>query len=187
MSLEKKLQKDYGTTSRANNFYKRQVLDHLNNRMTDFIAHMDMMFISTADNSGNCDSSIRVGNPGFLKILDEKRIAYPEYRGNGVYARLGNIAENPHIGLLMVDFYRTTVGLHINGKAEIVEKIEKFEDPLAERWVLVEIEEAYIQCSKHIPLMERKDKKIVWNTDDEKLKGGDFFGITTKKNPPFKS
>ncbi|HIE80257.1 MAG TPA: pyridoxamine 5-phosphate oxidase, partial [Nitrospinaceae bacterium] len=37
------------------------------------------------------------------------------------------------------------------------------------------VEEAYIHCSKHIPLMQKRDKKIHWGTDDEKLKGGDFF------------
>ena len=177
MSLEKDLQRQYGSTTRAKNFYKNQMLDHLNDRMIRFIAEMEMLFISTADRDGNCDSSIRVGKRGFLKVVDPGHIAYPEYRGNGVYASLGNIAENPHIGLLMVDFYKTTIGLHINGTATIVEHIDGLQDPYAERWVKVAIDEAYIQCSKHIPRMVRSNKPISWNTDDEKLKGGDYFGI----------
>lgn len=36
-----------------------------------------------------------------------------------------------------------------------------------ERWVRVTIEEAYIHCSKHIPLMKRMPKEIAWGTDDE--------------------
>ena len=50
-----------------------------------------------------------------------KYLIYPEYRGNGVFANLGNIRENPHIGLLIIDFYKDTIGLHVNGKARIVE------------------------------------------------------------------
>jgi predicted pyridoxine 5'-phosphate oxidase superfamily flavin-nucleotide-binding protein len=138
----------------------------------------------TADRQGHCDSSIRVGKPGFLKVIDPSRIAYPEYRGNGVYASLGNIAENPHIGLLMIDFYKTTLGLHINGTATIMEQIDGLDDPRAERWGSVEVEEAYIQCSKHIPLMERQHKPIHWNTDDETFKGGDFFEIGKPNKAP---
>ena len=48
-----------------------------------------------------------------------------------------------------------------------------------QRWVFVEVEEAYIHCSKHIPLMEKRDKKIHWGTDAEAFKKGDFF-ITKK-------
>ena len=89
------------------------MLDHLNERMRAFIPQQEMLFISTADSLGHCDASIRVGPKGFIHILDSHSIAYPEYRGNGVYASLGNIVENGHIGLLMIDFYESTIGLHI--------------------------------------------------------------------------
>ena len=189
MSQERALQQAYGSTTRANRFYKKQVIDYLNDPMIAFIAQMEMLFVSTANRQGHCDSSIRVGKPGFLQVIDSRRIAYPEYRGNGVYASLGNIAENPHIGLLMVDFYKTTIGLHINGTAAIVEHVDGLDDPLAERWVSVEVEEAYIQCSKHIPRLEPQNKPIRWNTDDEQFKGGDFFELrkkesATRQRPP---
>jgi len=54
---------------------------------------------------------------GFVHVLNEKILVYPEYRGNGVMASLGNIVENPHAGLLFVDFIRDKVGLHVNGAA----------------------------------------------------------------------
>ena len=44
-----------------------------------------------------------------------------------------------------------------------------------ERWMLVEVEEAYIHCSKHVPLLQKLDKDIHWGTDDENYKGGDAF------------
>ena len=177
MSLEKQLQEEYGTAKRASNFYRKQCLDHLNEMMIRFIAEQELMCIATSDKGGNCDSSIRAGEKGFVKVADEKTLLYPEYRGNGVYASLGNMAENPHVGILMVDFLNSTIGLHINGQAEIVENPGRVDDPRAERWVRVTVEEAYIHCSKHIPLLKKMDKKIHWNTDDEKLKGGNYFDV----------
>ena len=44
-----------------------------------------------------------------------------------------------------------------------------------ERWMLVEVEEAYIHCSKHVPLLQKLRKDIHWGTDDEHDKGGDAF------------
>ncbi|WP_243450169.1 pyridoxamine 5'-phosphate oxidase family protein [Neobacillus terrae] len=55
------------------------------------------MFIATADSSGNSDSSFRAGSLAFVRVIDDKTIIYPEYKGNGVMASLGNIIENPHI------------------------------------------------------------------------------------------
>ena len=63
-----------------------------------------MFFLATADGHGECDVSFRAGEAGFVHVLDEKILVYPEYRGNGVMASLGNITENPHAGLLFIDF-----------------------------------------------------------------------------------
>ena len=48
---------------------------------------------------------------------------------------------------------------------------------LAEAWIVIDVEEAYIHCSKHVPLLRRLDKDIAWGTDDERLKGGNFFKV----------
>ncbi|QDV48598.1 Pyridoxamine 5'-phosphate oxidase [Gimesia fumaroli] len=195
---ERELQKRYGTEKRANSFYDRQMIDYLNPRMQEYIREQELLFIATSDSKGECDSSFRAGSPGFVRILNEKQLAYPEYRGNGVLASLGNISENPHIGLMFLDFFKATIGLHINGKASIVENEEflqsdntpqEIKDDIftddgkkPERWVMVEVEEAYIHCSKHIPLLAKQNKKIAWGTDDMKLKGGNFFGVTSNVN-----
>jgi predicted pyridoxine 5'-phosphate oxidase superfamily flavin-nucleotide-binding protein len=193
---ENMLQKKYQTEKRAAAFYDNQLLDYLNPAMQDFISQQEMVFISTADQSGNCDSSFKAGLPGFVRIKDEKTILYPEYRGNGVMASLGNIVENPHIGLLFIDFLHTQIGLHINGQARIIEndtltdlnlpdslitRIKDEEADKPERWVVIEIDEAYIHCSKHIPAFKRVNKEIFWNTDDAKKKGGDFFKVKRSK------
>lgn len=190
------LQEQYGTAKRAQSFYDYQMLDYLNNNMMEFIAKQTMVFIATADGKGDCDSSLRVGKAGFVRVIDNRTLLYPEYKGNGVYASLGNILENPHIGLLFIDFFDNQIGLHVNGKASVIENthlsklnleeqiwndIKEKEGNKPERWVLIYIDEAYIHCSKHIPVLREMDKTIEWGTDDEKYKGGDFFKAKLSK------
>jgi predicted pyridoxine 5'-phosphate oxidase superfamily flavin-nucleotide-binding protein len=192
------LQEKYGTQGRAGRFYQNQMLDHLNAQMQAFIAEQEMVFIATADATGHCDCSLRSGFPGFVRIIDQQMLVYPEYRGNGVLASLGNIHENPRIGMMFPDFFRNQVGLHINGRAKILENSAIASLPhlpellrqdlsvtggrAAERWVCVEVEEAYIHCSKHIPKLTKLDKPMPWGTDDAKLKGGDFFNAQSESS-----
>jgi hypothetical protein len=155
--------------------------------MIAFIGRMDLVFVATANSRGDCDASLRAGPPGFLRVLDDRHVAYPESRGNGVMASLGNIDENPRVGLLMVDFVRDRIGLHVNGRARIVENDElRVQFPelpqdaapgrRPERWVIVTVEEAYVHCRKHIPQMLPIDGRRAWGTDDAFRKGGDYFG-----------
>jgi predicted pyridoxine 5'-phosphate oxidase superfamily flavin-nucleotide-binding protein len=192
---ERLLQNAYGTRDRAERFYRDQVLDRLNPEMIEFVGRMEMAFIGTADAGGECDSSLRAGSPGFLHVLDERRITYPEYRGNGVLASLGNISENPHVALLMIDFVRDLIGLHVNGRAAIVEdavlRQERPDLPAAvergrtpERWVVVQVEEAYLHCRKHIPRMQPVSREREWGTDDVRRKGGDYFGVRARQSTP---
>ncbi|MFP8883331.1 pyridoxamine 5'-phosphate oxidase family protein [Streptomyces mangrovi] len=186
---EHAMQRRLGTTERADRFYGEQMLDHLNERMREFIGRQEMFFLATADRHGECDNSFRAGPPGFLHVIDERTLVYPEYRGNGVHASLGNIQENPHLGILLVDFFQARIGLHVNGRAEIVEDAELRQahpdlpsDSVPGRralvWVRVTVEEAYIHCAKHIPHLQRAPKGTPrdWGTDDQRRKGGDFFG-----------
>ena len=92
--------------------------------MKEFIANQEILFIATSDKHGECDCSFRFGKPGFVRALNDNYLVYPEYRGNGVLASQGNITENPHIGMIFVDFFASTVGLHVNGKAKVVEHEE---------------------------------------------------------------
>ena len=194
---EHRLQANHGTARRARAFYDHQVLDRLNDQMQEFIAAQELMFVATADAGGNCDCSIRAGLPGFVCVADERTLAYPEYRGNGVMASLGNITENAHVGLLFVDFFGSTVGCHVNGEARVVEN-DALSAPDApfpevlraaaraagggetegrpERWVVVHVEEAYIHCSKHIPLLAKRGKDIPWGSDDPTAKGATSSG-----------
>lgn len=197
------VQQRLGTTKRADRFYGDQVLDHLNVRMQEFVARQEMFFLSTADRHGECDATFRAGPPGFVQVLDARTLAYPEYRGNGVMASIGNISENPRLGILMVDFTRDRIGLHVNGRARVVmDEDMRLQHPglpvdpvpgrRAQLWVTVEVEEAYIHCAKHIPHLQKVPAQQrgarAWGTDDAKRKGGDFFGAAAEadQRPPFR-
>jgi predicted pyridoxine 5'-phosphate oxidase superfamily flavin-nucleotide-binding protein len=167
------------------------MLDHLNPTMCAFLAEQEMAFLASADAKGECDCSFRAGEKGFIRVLDERTLLYPEYRGNGVYSSLGNITENPHVALLFLDFFHDGIGLHVNGKARIWSPdeldragrlpsdfrahLEAGTSRIPELWVLVEVVEAYIHCSKHVPLLVKRPREIDWGTDEVSKKGGDYF------------
>ncbi|AWI31732.1 hydrolase [Streptomyces sp. ICN441] len=162
---ERRLQQLLGTAGQAGDFYDRQVQPRLTGQMAGFIARQTMMFLSTADAGGACDITFRAGPPGFVTVLDDRTLTYPEYRGNGVLASAGNITENPHVGLLFVDFTHDHIGLHVNGAARLrADEDQRRACPglpvdgapgrRPEFWVHITVQEAYVHCSKHIPHLE---------------------------------
>jgi uncharacterized protein len=188
------LQAECGTAARAARFYDTQATSRLTAAMQQFVARMEMAFIATSDAAGECDCSFRAGPAGFLRVLDDRTIACPEYRGNGVMASLGNILQNPHIGIILLDFTRDLIGLHINGTARLLTPAQMLlldpglpaaEHPgrRAECWVVTEVEEAYIHCSKHIPKLLPQSRVRHWGTDNPRHKGGDYFGVLREKAP----
>ncbi len=83
-----------------------------------FISRCRMFFIATADGAGQPDCSYKGGLPGFVRAIDEKTLAIPDYDGNGQYRSWGNVVVNPRVGLLFVDF-ETPKRLRVNGTAVI--------------------------------------------------------------------
>ena len=189
---EHRTQADAGSAVRAERFYDSQMLDRLNVRMREFVARQEMMFLSTADADGHCDSTFRAGPPGFVAVLSEHQLAWPEYRGNGVLASVSNISDNGHAGLLFLDFFRDIIGLHVNGRADLVADVDlrslhpdlpRDEQPgrRPERWIVIDVEEAYVHCRKHIPQLAKRDRQRSWGTDEARAKGSDFFGVTADR------
>lgn len=182
---EHRLQKDFGTQGQALAFYNKQVVDHITPLMAEYIANQEMMTLSTSNKKGECDTSFRAGHAGFVTVLSKNYIIYPEFKGNGVMASMGNISENGHASILFIDFLKTTIGLHINGKAKIVETkdigkwdkygkidLESVNVSKIAAWLLIEVDEAYVHCSKLIPLLGKLDK----SEGEYVEKSGDAFG-----------
>lgn len=85
-------------------------LDRLNARAQAIIAKADHFFIAThyssddADSRQGADVSHRGGKPGFVRIDSDRRLTFPDFRGNNHYNTLGNLELNPRAGLLFPDF-----------------------------------------------------------------------------------
>jgi predicted pyridoxine 5'-phosphate oxidase superfamily flavin-nucleotide-binding protein len=175
---ERQLQDTLGTRQQADAFHARQTLHHLSDTMQTFIRRQRMIFLATADERGACDSTFRAGPPGFVRVLDPEHLSWPEYRGNGVLASLGNIVENPRVGLLFIDFDEV-IGLHVNGTAEIVDAPGSQPDvPPGQRarlWVVARVEEAYIHCAKHIPRLVEVPRQRGSRPAGDQPKKSDYF------------
>jgi uncharacterized protein len=187
------LQEQDGHRERADRFYRDQMLDRLSPLMRTFIEAQIRMFIATVDEKGRPDSSIRFGEPGFLRTLDESTIVWAELRGNGVLTTVGNILLNPHTTLLFADEVER-IGLHVRGSAVLVAHstmVRERPDLVApwaaprppERWVRLTVDAAYVHCRKHFPIDGNPVEAAVRGTDDPALKGGDPFGARQVQTP----
>jgi len=108
-------------------------------------------FLATADRAGCCDCSFKGGGPNLVRMLDVRRLAFPDFDGNQAFMSLGNILDNPKVGLLFIDF-GDGARLRVNGRARIHDKgapMEWFEG--ATRVIEVTIEQVVPNCAAHIP------------------------------------
>jgi predicted pyridoxine 5'-phosphate oxidase superfamily flavin-nucleotide-binding protein len=83
-----------------------------------FITSRSMMFVATADAQGHPECSYKGGLPGFVQVLDDRTLAFPDYDGNGMYRSWGNVLVNPVVGLLFLDF-EAPRRLRVNGSAQV--------------------------------------------------------------------
>jgi predicted pyridoxine 5'-phosphate oxidase superfamily flavin-nucleotide-binding protein len=105
------------------------------------IERADTLFVGSVHEATGADASHRGGRPGFVRVVDEKRLRLPDYAGNNMFQTLGNISKDPRVGLLFVDFASGTT-LQLTGRARILWNPTSFSDlPGAERAVEIEIDE----------------------------------------------
>ncbi|PCI39638.1 MAG: pyridoxamine 5'-phosphate oxidase [Elusimicrobia bacterium] len=83
-----------------------------------FITQADTFFIASLHPQRGIDASHRGGNPGFISILNEKKIRIPDYSGNSLFNTLGNLTSDPRAGLIFLDFDRGRT-LQLVGHGEI--------------------------------------------------------------------
>lgn len=124
-----------------------------------FIERLPFFFLATADVDGNCDCSFRGTEDGkdgrplpVVYVEEPQRLLFPDYEGNRMYNSLGNILQNPHVGLLFIDFASQS-RLRVNGRARIVEAVGEWQSrwSSAARAIEVSVEQVYWNCSKRIP------------------------------------
>jgi predicted pyridoxine 5'-phosphate oxidase superfamily flavin-nucleotide-binding protein len=114
--------------------------DRLDDRHARWMAGADTFFLATALPGMGADASHRGGRPGFVHVVDERRLLFPDYPGNNYFNSLGNIASYPRAGLLVPDFVSGDA-LQVSGVATIL-----WDDPMrarfpgAQRLVQIDVE-----------------------------------------------
>ncbi len=146
----RELQERFDTTRLANRIEERLVHDAITESDRAFIEARDCFFLATADGDGFPDCSYKGGDPGFVRVVDERTLAFPNYDGNGMYLSMGNVLENPKIGLLFIDFEQAN-RMRVNGSATIDEADPLMpEYPEAQFVVRVAVREVFPNCPRYI-------------------------------------
>jgi hypothetical protein len=144
----------FDTRRLADRIEERLVTDTIDNDDRAFIERLDMFFLATADEDGLPSCSYKGGEPGFVRVLDERTIAFPSYDGNGMYLSTGNALRNPQVGLLFVDFQRQK-RLRLNGIASIAEDDPLLaEYPRAQFVVRVRATQVFPNCGRYVHKLE---------------------------------
>lgn len=92
-----------------------------------FVTHADTFFIASYHPEGGADASHRGGNPGFIHVVDDSLLEFPDYSGNKMFNTLGNLTAYPRAGLLFLDFDRGAT-LQLTGETEVVWDAEHLTD-----------------------------------------------------------
>src|SRR5436190_12180435 len=114
----RKLQDQFDTRRLADRLVETLVRATFTEENRAFIESQRMFFLATTDAEGFPDCSYKGGDPGFVRIHDERTLVFPSYDGNGMFKSLGNIRANPGVGLLFLSFEQPK-RLRVNGTATV--------------------------------------------------------------------
>ena len=141
-----------------------KIIDHLDRHCRDFIAWAPFVLVATADESGNCDVSPKGGAPGFVHVLDDRRLALPDAPGNKLVYSLRNVVRTARAGLLfLIPGLEET--LRVNGHAcltrdpQLLERLAG-ENKTPKVAIGVEVDEAFLHCAKAFK------RSALWRPDE---------------------
>lgn len=158
-----------GARDLQDRYDSRRIADRLeqitvHDRFTDddraFIERCSMFFLATADAEGRPDCSYKGGLPGFVRVLDERTLAFPSYDGNGMFRSLGNTVVNPNVGILFIDFEHPN-RMRVNGIASLHDEgplLDTFSD--AQLVVQVRADRIFPNCPRYIHRMQLVEHSV---------------------------
>lgn len=133
--------------------------DQLSEREIEFIEQSDHFFQATVGETGWPYVQHRGGPAGFLNVLDDRTIAYADFRGNVQYISVGNLTGEDRVSLILMD-YANKRRLKILGRARVVEAADDPEliarvtvpgyEATVERVVVISVEAWDWNCPQHI-------------------------------------
>lgn len=146
----RRLQLKFDTQRLADRIEERLFRPALTDDDRAFIERLDMFFLATVNSRGEPNCSYKGGDPGFVRVLDPRTLAFPCYDGNGMYLSMGNVAATASVGMLFIDL-TSPKRLRVNGAARI-EPPEFVAPRFAEAQfvVVVSIREVFPNCPRYI-------------------------------------
>jgi predicted pyridoxine 5'-phosphate oxidase superfamily flavin-nucleotide-binding protein len=144
------LQDRFDTRRLADYCYAKLVRDVVNPKQKSFIESADMFFLATVDDKGQPTCSFKGGDPGFVRVVDDRTLAIPNYDGDGKYLSWGNVLKNPNIGMIFIDFQKGW-RLRVHGVASL-----EYDGPLltqcpgAQFLIRVTVREIFGDCPRYI-------------------------------------
>jgi len=147
---QRELQREHDTERLADRIESQLVRDRITPEDRAFIEARDMLFLASADAQGRPTCSYKGGDPGFVRVLDERTVLFPSYDGNGMFLSMGNLAENPHVGILFIDFEAQS-RLRLEGTARLL-PTSSVEPPIPGAQVLVQVtvRRLFPNCPRYI-------------------------------------
>lgn len=146
----RKFQEQFETRKMADRMEEMIIKNALDDMDKQFVSTRDMFFLATVDHQGRPTVSYKGGDVGFIKVVDDRTIAFPSYDGNGMFFSMGNLDKNPEIGILFIDF-EIPNRMRLQGRASIQDN-----DPLLPEWkeaelvVRVAITQTWVNCPRYI-------------------------------------
>ena len=146
----RRLQLRFDTERLADRIEQRLLKDHIDEDNRAFIERLDMLFLATAGSDGRPNCSYKGGDPGFVRVPDPRTVVFPCYDGNGMFLSMGNLGENPAVGMLFIDF-DSPKRLRVNGEARI-EPADAAAPPYvgAQFVIRVAVREVFPNCPRYI-------------------------------------
>lgn len=185
----KEMQELFGSRKSYARMEQDTYVDGLTENEIDFISQRDSFYMASYGANQFPYIQHRGGPPGFLKVLDAKRMGFIDFKGNMQYISVGNIATNKNVALIMVD-YPARARLKIYATAEIIQlkdapdlysqldlneykfkpermmvfNIEAYDwncpQHITPRYTIAEIENAFAPQQQRIAALEAEIKKL---------------------------
>ena len=150
-----------------------KVLPYMTDYVQEFISNAPFAVMATSDANGQSDASPKGGKPGFVRLIDERHLLFPDVAGNKLFQSYQNVLTNAKIGLLfMIPGVNDTV--RVNGNVTIVDKqdldrrnvelsLYEYDDNSKHiQGMLIEVTESYPHCPRAFKFSH------IWDVDEIK-------------------
>jgi predicted pyridoxine 5'-phosphate oxidase superfamily flavin-nucleotide-binding protein len=152
---QRQLQDQFDTRRLADRLDEVIVSSELSESDAAFITSVDHFFLATVSPDGWPTVSYKGGAPGFVRVVDQQTLAFPNYNGNGMYLSMGNVIENGRVAMLFIDWERRN-RFRVHGTATIDAADELLADyPEAQFVVRVRTTSVFPNCPRYIHRMHR--------------------------------